>query len=523
MYQFTVMCFGMTNAPYTFYRLGESLKSFFNIRAIRTIIYIDDLLVLASSFAQCLRDAQFVIDTLVRLGFHIKTEKCVLTPSQDFFFLGFLWDSERMICSLPEEKLETIKFLCKEATSLPDVRVRTLQKLLGTIVGATPAVPLARARCRGIQEMVLKFYDGTVKSARRLVRLTAWARSEINWLLTLSIRDCTQSFDSVPVWESVRLATDAMDTAVGSVLEGREYYEVLSMDDAKKRIAHKEWIAFERTISANLPSLKDKVVSWHVDNTNVLHAWLNSGSIRDSWLNKRVVEWRIKLHNQNTRVIPRYIRSAQHIHADFISRGRVLPDWSLSKEVARRLFTLTGTPEIDLMATSASRKVARYFSATVDEMAAGVDCFTQNWDEHSLSYVFPPPVMMELILNRIHQCKREHKFIVISPWKVKAQWFPKAMMLSFEPPVRLPLSWETVKDLVESGCVPTTPAGNKIKFVAWRLSGGEGPKLENCPLGLSGLYSRVGRRQRRLAMEWASGTTPPSAEGWAWTSLPRVQ
>ena len=518
------MCFGMTNAPYTFHRIGESVKSFFNSRAIRTIIYIDDMLVLASSFSQCLSDAQFVIDTLVRLGFQINTEKCVLTPSQDFFFLGFLWDSRRMVCSLPEEKLAKIKFLCKEATNGQNPRpsVRTLQKLLGTMVSAIPAVPLARARCRGIQEMVLKFYDGTDKSTRKLVRLTSWARTEISWWLDLTIRDCTQSLQSIPVWEAVRLATDAMDTAVGSVLEGKEYYEVLSVNDAKKRIAHKEWIAFERTIIANLPSLKDRVVSWHVDNTNVLHAWLNSGSIRDSWLNKRVVEWKIKLHKQNTRVIPRYIRSAQHIHADFISRGKVLPDWSLSVEVTRRLFILTGTPEIDLMATSASKKVACYFSATLDERAAGVDCFTQNWDSHSLSYVFPPPVMMELILNRIYQCRRENRFIVISPWKVKAQWFPKAVKLSLQPPFRLPLSWETVKDLVESGCLPTTPAGNKIKFVAWMLSGGEGPRLEDCPLGLSGLYSRAGRRQRRQAMEWASGTTPPSAEGWAWTSLPRV-
>lgn len=523
VYQFRVLCFGVKNAPFTFNRLGQSIRLYLNLRGIRIIIYLDDILVLASSFDQCIKDAQFVIDTLVSLGFQIKIEKCVFTPSQDFFFLGYLWNTKEMTCSLPEEKLQNIKLLCKEALATLWVTVRLLQKLLGCAISARPAVPLTRARSRGIQRMVLDHYHGTVKSAKKLVRLTKWAREDILWWLQLDTDDCHLSLRSIPVWESVRLASDAMDTAVGSVLEGQVMYEELDNTTARRRIAQKEWLAFELTILPKLTTLRDKVVTWHVDNMNVRQAWLNSGSVRDIWMCRKIVELQILLHKQNTLVIPVYIRSAQHLHADLISRNKVLPDWHLSEAVAGNLFNILGHPEIDLMASANSHQVSQYYSALVDREAVGIDAFTKNWDQFSLAYVFPPPVMMELILNRIFQCSRNSQFIVISPWKPKAQWFPKAVKLAVQPPIRLPVSLETVTDLAESNCYPATPSGGKIKFVAWLLSGKEGQKLENCPLGLSRLYSRAGRRQLKSAMDWVSDIGPSFVGGINWMNLPRVQ
>ena len=72
IYQFRVLCFGLKNAPFTFDRLGKAMRCFFNQRGIRIIIYLDDILILASTFEKCLKDAQFVVNTLVRLGFTLK-------------------------------------------------------------------------------------------------------------------------------------------------------------------------------------------------------------------------------------------------------------------------------------------------------------------------------------------------------------------------------------------------------------------------------------------------------------------
>ena len=131
--------------------------------------------------------------------------------------------------------------------------------------------------------------------------------------------------------------------------------------------------------------------------------------------------------------------------------------------------------------------------------------------------------MVELILNRIFQCSGNTRFIVITPWKPKAQWFSKAVKLAVQDPVRLPVTRQTVVDMAESGCVPTNPSGGMIRFVAWVLTGKDGQKLENCPLGLSRLYSRAGRRALRSAMDWGSDTGPSTVEGISWMKLPRVQ
>ena len=249
----------------------------------------------------------------------------------------------------PEEKLLNIKSLCKEILSKHWTTVKLLQRLMGCVISTRPAVQMSRARSRGIQRMILDHYKGK-STANKLVILSAWAKEDVLWWLNLDIGECHMSLRSIPVWESNRMATDAMDTAIGSVFRGEVMYEVLDSNVAKKTIAHKEWLAFSKTVLPNLNVLRNSVITWHVDNMNVRHAWLNSGTIRDRWLCKEVVKMQILLHEQNTKIIPVYVRSAQHLHADLVSRNKTMPDWHLSRPVARKLFLSMGYPQVDLMA-----------------------------------------------------------------------------------------------------------------------------------------------------------------------------
>ena len=355
------------------------------------------------------------------------------------------------------------------------------------------------------------------------VRLSNWAKEELVWWSKLQITECCQTFRTIPVWKSVRLATDAMNYAIGSVLDGQTFYMELNQKDSNKIIAHKEWLAYEETILRNLDSIMNKVITWHVDNKVVQAVWLKEGSTRDKWLCKRVVRLHLLLQDLNTIVVPVYIRSAQHIHADYVSRNRKLPDWHLARELAKKIFNLWGWPEIDLMATQKSAQIGVYFSALVDKEAAGTDALVMDWNRFSKAYVFPPPVMIELILNRIFQCNPSSEFIVVTPWKPKAQWFGKIQHLAKEPPLRLPVSESTVVDLADSTCFPRTPSGNRIRFVVWKLSGKGGHSLESCPLGLAKYYSRVGRQQLKKATDWVTDTIPHFVRGMVWTSLSRIQ
>ena len=70
---------------------------------------------------------------------------------------------------------------------------------------------------------------------------------------------------------------------------------------------------------------------------------------------------------------------------------------------------------------------------------------------------------------------------------------------------------------------PLNKKSGKIKFVAWKLSGLGGHKLENCPLGLLRLFSRAGRRTLKSIMDWGSDIGPNTAREISWTKHPRLQ
>ena len=77
MYKFLALCFGVKHEPFVFDRLGKAVRTYLQINGVRIITYLDDMLVLVSSYEDCIRDALFVLKTLVKLGFTLKKEKCV--------------------------------------------------------------------------------------------------------------------------------------------------------------------------------------------------------------------------------------------------------------------------------------------------------------------------------------------------------------------------------------------------------------------------------------------------------------
>ena len=115
-------------------------------------------------------------------------------------------------------------------------------------------------------------------------------------------------------------------------------------------------MAFEFTVRRNLAFLTGKLVSWHVDNQNARLAFINQGTVRDSWLCKRVVELLLLLHEHQITVVPVYVRSVHHLQADYLSRRKVIPDWHLDQVLAQKLFLMCGQPQVDLVMSECLHK-----------------------------------------------------------------------------------------------------------------------------------------------------------------------
>ena len=83
--------------------------------SIRTIIYLDDILLMASLLEDLLMARDTLIFILQHLGFLINTKKSYIEPTSTLEFLGVIPDSGEMTLNLPKEKRLKVQNHCQES------------------------------------------------------------------------------------------------------------------------------------------------------------------------------------------------------------------------------------------------------------------------------------------------------------------------------------------------------------------------------------------------------------------------
>ena len=83
-YQFKAMPFGLNVAPRVFTKLLKPVVAWLRGQGIRLIVYLDDILIMASSVELVKQHKQITIRLLESLGFLINYDKSMLIPTQRF-------------------------------------------------------------------------------------------------------------------------------------------------------------------------------------------------------------------------------------------------------------------------------------------------------------------------------------------------------------------------------------------------------------------------------------------------------
>lgn len=116
--------------------IGNHLRS----RGFSSVIYLDDILLIASSKQECVENVNATIELLQSLGFIINYNKSNLEPNQRAEFLGIEYDSKRMLLRLPESKKQKILSLLEEFRPGKIVLLRRWSSFVGSINVCCPAV-----------------------------------------------------------------------------------------------------------------------------------------------------------------------------------------------------------------------------------------------------------------------------------------------------------------------------------------------------------------------------------------------
>ena len=443
LYQYLVLPFGLGWAPFIFTMLTKPIVAFLRSRQIRVIFYLDDILVIGRSEEECRDYLNFTLHLLQFLGFLINQKKSNLVPSQNFRFLGLLWDTQSEKICLPEEKLAAIHRLSSPLLSKPPT-CHALQVLLGHMTSSIPAVPLVRLHARPLQRDLAAVYK-TEKDSKKRVLLSDFSKESLRWILSLDIHQCM-----APMWPlqiescDLEVSTDASNLGWGIHFDGRLHQGRWDAD-APAHINAKELFTLHIFLRDFLPSsILPRSLLWRTDNTTAMAYVKKEGGTISQSLLQIATQLLLLAEEKQIRILPVYVPSEENLLADAASRFQSLPDWHLNPSVFNMICRRWGSPVIDLFATDLSSQLPRFFAWGQSQRAEAFDALLQPW-AFTLAYAFPPPALLPRTLNKIAVSQGE--FLLVVPFWPTQKWFPVLLEMNILEVRRLPLLPDIVTDL----------------------------------------------------------------------------
>ena len=203
------------------------------------------------------------------------------------------------------------------------------------------------------------------------------------------------------------------------------------------------------------------------DNSSVVAYLKKQGGTHSPSLCMLVWELLYWCHHRNIHIQVRHIPGKLNVLADSLSHpDRILPtEWSLDREIAHQIFSLWGTPQIDLFATRLNHLLPLFVSPVPDHRACAVDAMSLEW-KNLFAYAFPPFKLVPLVLNKIRDSNS--RFILIALCWSQRSWFSVILSLIIDFPRELPVHRGLVSQH-QGKVLHQNPA--MLHLHAWKLSG----------------------------------------------------
>ena len=466
LFQFAALPFGLTSAPRVFTKVLKPVIANMRQRGIRCLIYIDDLIIVASSKMECNEQAAFAVQLLTDLGFNVNMEKSNLVPKTRVEFLGFVLDSLRMELFLPEKKKEDILQRIRNLLMSRQILVRQISSMVGLMQSAKWAVMPAVIYYRFLQRDLNSALEETGRDYDSLIMLSQEARQELKmWLTNLEMWHGRAMVMSRP---SLIIQTDASLLGWGAVClnTGKEANGLWSKEETMLHINVLElmtaWFAIQTLVNVTTGAH----VRFQMDNTTAVSYINKQGGTKSCQMviiAKKIWDWAIK---HQVQVSAEHLPGKQNVTADKLSRE--LNDnleWSLDREVFCKLIRKAGfRPQVDLFATRLNAQVQKFVSWKPDPQAWKVDAFAITWTGIK-AYAFPPFCLISRLLQKVHIEKMSEMLLIAPVWKTQP-WFPTLLSMLVRRPILLPQN----RDLLQLQHSREEHPLQTMRLAGWLLS-----------------------------------------------------
>ena len=283
----------------------------------RILRYLDDWLVLGSSFREIVWARDFLLWLCLHLGIMINASKSSLDPSQTRDYLGMTISTSPLRVFPTLKRVQKLSLLLQEFRSECQHPVSVWRRLLGVMLSSMSAiVPGSRLRMPSLQlrlnasgpflleEDLVSWDDGCLPDLR-------WWSEESHLLVGLLLGE-----DRPDLF----LYSDASDAGWGAALGDLHLSGLWSPLCSRFSINHRELLAVLYAVQGFLPSLRGRLVAVYSDNSTALAYLREQGGTRSSTLNAVAQELLRLCEFHSIRLLPQFIPGHLKVLADSLRR-----------------------------------------------------------------------------------------------------------------------------------------------------------------------------------------------------------
>ena len=151
IYEYVALPMGLTCSARIFTRVALFIGAKLRMQGVRIIMYIDDLLIIASSMDLCLHHVSLLLKAISDFGFLLNEKKSCLEPAQIFTYLGLVWNTIDWLVGVKEECEIKIGANAQQLIDASSATCRAISVFLGRTNSTAGAIPIAKARVRLLQ------------------------------------------------------------------------------------------------------------------------------------------------------------------------------------------------------------------------------------------------------------------------------------------------------------------------------------------------------------------------------------
>ncbi len=434
VYQFRAMPMGLNISARIFTKVCLEVVRYVRSKGIHIHAYLDDWKIKGYDQTLVAAQGQYLVDLCKHLGWLVNIDKSMLTPSQDYQYVGIHFRLDLGLALVPTDRLESLEKMIRELLRRGGGTARTWSSIIGKMGSMIELVKMAALHRRPLQWIVQNSWDQSRDSWEKFIELQEWLVPHLEWWLDRG--NTARGVPLEPFQPKLSLYTDASQWGYGATLGNRSLSGQWSKEEAGLHSNNREMLATLRAVEHFQDVIRNSSLLICSDNTTTV-ATINKQGGTKSW-SMTEMAWNLwnKLDALNCVTKARHIPGSLNVRADAMSRMQqvISTEWSIAPEALIPVWEQWGIPMVDLFATCQNHKLERYVSPVPDPGAWAINAMTFSWTGLFV-YAFPPWKIIGEALMKLEEDQAE--MILVAPYWPTRAWYPLLLDLLIAPPIQL--------------------------------------------------------------------------------------